>query len=112
MIQLAKPGGFYLNKECLDYQKLQSQSQKNIIKVGWTKAGITCHHTFTETKGTLFYRKRTSADKVLETLAFIGAGNRISSLSRVKGVKEDTLLSWLREAAQHVQAVNDISCLF
>ena len=114
MIQLAKPGDFCPNKEWLDYQKLQSQSQQNIIKAGRTKAGIqrheckTCHHTFTETKGTLFYRKRTSADKILETLAFTAEGNRISSLSRVKGVKEDTILSWLREAAQHVDAVNDI----
>jgi transposase-like protein len=114
MIQLVKPGDFCPNKECPDYQKLQSQSQQNIIKAGKTKAGIQrheckiCHHTFTETKGTLFYRKRTSADKILETIAFTAEGNRISSLSRVKGIKEDTILSWLREAAQHVDAVNDV----
>ncbi|MFQ5611065.1 MAG: hypothetical protein ACE5H9_02930 [Anaerolineae bacterium] len=35
-------------------------------------------------------------------------GNRISSLTRVKGHKEDTILSWLREAAQHAQALEDV----
>ena len=114
MAKLAKPGDFCPNEGCRDYEKLQSASQHNIIKAGKTKAGIqryectTCHHTFTATKGTLFYGKRTSAETILETLAFLAEGNRISSLSRVKGIKADTILSWLREAARHTEAVNDV----
>jgi transposase-like protein len=114
MAELAKPGDFCPNKECPKYEKLQSARQHNIIKAGKTKAGVqryectTCHRTFTATKGTLFYGKRTSAETILETLAFLAEGNRISSLSRVKGIKEDTILSWLREAAQHTDAVNEI----
>ena len=30
-----------------------------------------------------------------------------SSLTRVKGIKEDTILSWMREAAQHSEIVKD-----
>lgn len=114
MVQLAKPGDFCPTQECLDYQKLQSPSQRNIIKAGKTKAGIqryeckTCRHTFTETKGTLFYGKRTPAGTLLETLALLAEGNRISSLSRVKGSKEDTILNWLREAAQHTDALDEV----
>jgi len=114
MARLAKPGDFCLHEECPDYQKLQSPSQRNIIKAGKTKTDVqryectTCHHTFTETKGTLFYGKRTPAETILETLAFLAEGNRISSLSRVKGVKGDTILNWLREAAQHADAVNEV----
>lgn len=114
MVKLAKPGDFCPNKECPDYEKLQSAGQHNIIKAGKTQAGvqryecITCHRTFTATKGTLFYGKRTSAETILETLAFLAEGNRISSLSRVKGLKEDTILSWLREAAQHTDTINEI----
>lgn len=114
MAQFAKPGDFCPNKDCQNYEKLQSASQRNIIKAGKTKAGvqryecITCHHTFTATKGTIFYGKRTSAETILETLAFLAEGNRISSLSRVKGIKEDTILNWLREAAQHTDAINEI----
>jgi len=112
MNKFAKPGDFCPYEECPDYKKVQSQSQRNIIKAGKTKAGVqrheckTCHHTFTETKGTLFYRKHTSANEILETLAFVAEGNRLSSLTRVKGTKEDTILTWLREAAQHVDTVN------
>jgi transposase-like protein len=114
MAILAKPGDFCANKECPEYEKLQSASQHNIIKVGKTKAGVqryectSCHRTFTATKGTLFYGKRTSAEAILETLALLAEGNRISSLSRVKGIKEDTILNWLREAAQHTDAVNEV----
>ena len=33
---------------------------------------------------------------------------RISSLSRAKAFKEDTILRWLREAAEHSQAVEEV----
>jgi hypothetical protein len=38
-------------------------------------------------------------------LALLAEGNRISTLTRVKGIKEDTILSWLREAARHSRVV-------
>jgi hypothetical protein len=34
-------------------------------------------------------------------LAHITEGNRISSLTRTTGHKEDTILEWLKEAAEH-----------
>jgi hypothetical protein len=37
-----------------------------------------------------------------------GEGNRISSLTRVKGHKEDTILSWLREAARHAEELEEV----
>jgi hypothetical protein len=33
---------------------------------------------------------------------------RISSISRVKGFKEDTVLDWLREAARHAEQVETV----
>jgi hypothetical protein len=44
----------------------------------------------------------------LETLALIAEGSRISSLSRVKGFKEDTIAQWLREAAEHMEQVEEV----
>lgn len=64
-----------------------------------------CGETFTATRGTLFYRRRTPVKDILESLALVTEGVRISSISRVKGHKEDTILEWLREAAQHVVMV-------
>lgn len=115
MEQLAKVGEFCPNEACPDYQKLQAtQIGPNIIRAGKTRKGVqryeckTCGKSFTETKGTLLYRKRTDEDVILETRAFLAEGSRISSLSRVKGHKEDTILSWLREAGEHTQAVEEV----
>ena len=115
MEQFAKPGDFCPYQACPDYQKLQStQSKPNIIKAGKTRKGVqrfkcqTCGKYFVATSGTIFYRKRTAEGEILETLALLAEGNRISSLTRVKGHKEDTILSWLREAARHTEELEDV----
>jgi hypothetical protein len=41
-------------------------------------------------------------------LALLAEGNRISTLTRDKGIKEDTFLSWSREAAQHVDKLDAV----
>jgi transposase-like protein len=115
MEQFAKTGDFCPNAACPDYGKLQDgQRQHNIIEFGKTDKGVqryrckTCRQTFTETAGTIFFRKRTPAHEILETLALLAEGSRISSLSRAKGFKEDTILSWLRQAAQHAAALEEV----
>jgi transposase-like protein len=115
MERFAKPGDFCPNEACPDYGKLQDgQAQQNIIKTGHTKKGVqryqcnTCRKTFTETTGTLFFRKRTPEHDILETLVLLAEGSRISSLSRAKGFKEDTILAWLREAAQHAEELEAV----
>jgi len=115
MERFAKPGDFCPNEACPDYGKLQDgQAQQNIIKTGHTKKGVqryqcnACRKTFTETTGTLFFRKRTSEHDILETLVLLAEGSRISSLSRAKGFKEDTILAWLREAAQHAEELEAV----
>jgi len=115
MEKFAKTGDFCPNEACPDYGKLQDgQTQRNIRKYGKTRAGVQryqcqiCGRTFTATTGTLFYRKRTSEHEILETLALLAEGSRISSLSRAKGIKEDTILTWLREAAQHAEDLEDV----
>lgn len=115
MEKFAKPGDFCPNKVCSDYGRLQiGLSQPNIRKCGKTRRGVqryqckTCGHTFTATTGTMFFRKRTPEHDILETLTLLAEGNRISSLSRAKGFKEDTILTWLREAAQHAEQVEEV----
>src|SRR4030065_2971347 len=115
MEQFAKPGDFCPNQACPDYQKLQSQQSKpNIIKAGKTRRGVqryqcqTCGKYFVATTGTIFYRKRTEEEEILETLALLAEGNRISTLTRVKGIKEETILRWLREAARHADKLEAV----
>src|SRR3954471_24762060 len=109
--QLASAGTFCPNQECHHFARVD---QGDIIKFGRSRQGVQryrckgCETTFSATRGTLFYRKRTPVKDILETLALLAEGVRISSLSRAKGFKEDTILSWLRQAARHSQAVEDV----
>lgn len=115
MEEFAKSGDFCPNEACLDYGRLQSdQGQPNIRKFGKTRGGVQryqckrCGQTFTATTGTIFFRKRTPEHEILETLALLAEGNRISSLARAKGFKEDTILAWLREAGHHAEQIEDV----
>jgi transposase-like protein len=94
MERFARPDEFCPNAACPDYGRLQAgQTRRNIKKAGKAKAGVqrykckTGQRSFTQTAGTTFYRKRTSEPQILETLAVLAEGSRISSLSRVKGFK-------------------------
>ena len=115
MNEFANVGDFCPNQFCRDYDKLQNNQQKrNIKRHGRTKKGVqryyckTCQQSFTATKGTIFYRRHTSMDEIVEVLAFLAEGVRISTLVRVKGHKEDTILDRLKQAARHVEAIEAI----
>jgi len=111
MGELASVGDFCPNPVCKAYGETQAE---NIIRYGKTKDGRqrfqckTCRQTFNERKGTLFYNRKTDEKDILECLALLAEGTRISSISRAKGIKEDTILSFLREAADHAEQVEAI----
>lgn len=108
--RFVKSGAFCPNECCERYGQTESH---RVIRFGKTASGVQRFQctargrTFTETKGTLFYKKQTPRKEILETLALLAEGSRISSISRVKGIKEDTILQWLREAAEHAEAVEE-----
>jgi transposase-like protein len=115
MERLAQTKDFCPNPACPDYGKPQSQTAlPNLKKIGHTPRGVqryqckTCGKTFTETRGTLFYHKHAEEEAILEVLALLAEGTRISTITRVKGIKEDTVLRWVREAGQHAEAVEGI----
>ena len=114
MSKLVQPGDFCPNPDCTDYGKPQTATARNIIKFGRARNGQqryqcrSCHHTFTATKGTLFYRRQTPANEIVKALAQLAEGNRISSVTRTTGHKEDTILSWLREAATQVSQIEAV----
>lgn len=111
MIQLASVGDFCPNAECENYGDVEAQV---IIRYGKTREGRqryqckSCKKTFNERKGTMFYNRKTEEKDILECLALLAEGVRISSISRSKGFKEDTILSFLREAAHHAEEVEAI----
>jgi len=106
--RLVSPGSFCWNKKCPDYAKVNCG---NIQRYGKTRRGIqryqckTCQATFTETRGTVFYRRHASQETILECLAMVADRNSLAAIHRLKGVKEETVVDWLLEAAKHVEEV-------
>ena len=116
MSDLAEVGDFCPNDSCSDAGKTDSG---NIIKYGRTAKGLqryrckTCGKTFSENTGTIFYGLAHSGqgdypEEIIETLALVVEGSRVSNLSRVKGYKEETIRNWLQQAAEHVERVEDV----
>ncbi len=103
-------GSVCMNEACAAYGQA---GLGNLVKNGHTKAGVQrwlcreCNKAFVETKGTLFCRRRAQRRDILESLALLAEGTRISSVSRVKGVKADTVLAWLRGAAKRAEEVEE-----
>ena len=106
----ASVGDFCPNASCTVYQQLDHD---NIIKFGKTKQGRQryrckiCMHSFSERKGTLFYGKHTDEAQIIEVLMMLIEKMSISAISRVKGIKSDTILSWVRLAGKHAEAVEE-----
>lgn len=109
--ELAEVGQFCPNEACERYGEV---AKAQIIRFGQTAKGTqryrcqVCGKTFVATTGTLFYRKQTPPKEILETLALLAEGVRITSLARAKGHKEDTILAWLRAAAHHAEQVEAV----
>ena len=107
-IRLVSPSSFCWNPDCPDYGKI---NHNNIRKFGRTRKGTqryqckTCKKTFTETKGTVFHGRHHSKETILECLALLADRNSLAAIRRVKGIKEDTVSEWLREAAKQVEQI-------
>jgi transposase-like protein/IS1 family transposase len=63
-----------------------------------------CHGYFLETHGTLLHGKRLSVELVVRVLACLAEGLGIRATARVFEVDPNTVLHWLVEAAEQLQA--------
>ena len=106
--QLVSAGSFCWNPDCPDFGKVD---YGNVIQFGRTSKGTqryqckTCGRTHVETNGTVFYGRHHSPETVLECLAWIAERNSLAAIHRVKGIKEETVLTWLKEAVKHVEEI-------
>ena len=105
---LVAPSSFCWNPRCSDDGQV---NLGNIRKFGRTPAGTQrsqckrCRQTFVETIGTVFYNRHRPQETSIECLALLAERNSLAAIHRVKGVKEETVLDWLRTAADHVERV-------
>ena len=109
--QVTQAGSFCPHEACPDYGKVDAD---NLINFGHTMAGTqrrlckTCGGTFTVTRGTIFYRRRTRQKDIVEALAQLAERGSTAAVAQVKGVKEDTVSAWLGAAAEHWENLESI----
>ena len=109
-MKVISTGSLCWNEKCPDYGQIE---RGNIRKTGKTEKGVqryqckTCKKTFTETKGTLFYRLRHSQEEIIECMEMVGDRTSLAAIHRIKGVKEETVCKWLERAATHVEQVEE-----
>src|SRR5262245_43104117 len=65
---------------------------------------IACHGYFLETLGTIFHGTRVAPELLVRVIACLAAGLGIRGTARVFEVAPTTVLQWLVEAAEHLQA--------
>ncbi len=105
---LVVPSSFCWNPTCSEYGKVNAG---NIRKFGRTPAGTQryqcklCRQTFVETIGTVFYGRHQPQETIIECLALLAERNSLAAIHRTKGVKEETVIDWLRTAAAHVERI-------
>jgi IS1 family transposase len=65
---------------------------------------VACRGSFLETLGTLFHGKRASVELIVRVIACLAEGLGIRGTARVFEVDPNTVLQWLVEAAEQLQA--------
>jgi transposase-like protein len=109
--RLALAGSFCWNRDCPDYDKV---NHGNIVRYGRTSKGTqrlkctTCEKVFVANKGTIFYGRHHSSNEILECLAMLAERNSLAAIHRIKGIKEETVMDWLCEAANHVEEIESL----
>jgi transposase-like protein len=66
-----------------------------------------CHKTFTATKGTVFYRLRTSAELVVTVVTLLAHGCPLKAIVAAFRLDERTVAAWWARAGQQGQAVQE-----
>jgi transposase-like protein/IS1 family transposase len=66
-----------------------------------------CHTTFTATKGTVFYRLRTSAELVVTVVTLLAHGCPLQAIVAAFRLDERTVAAWWARAGQQGQAVQE-----
>jgi transposase-like protein len=66
----------------------------------------TCGRTFTATRGTPYYRKRTAHDVITTVLSLLTHGCPTQAIVAAFGFDERTVAAWQRQAGRHCQLVH------
>jgi transposase-like protein len=109
--ELVPPSSFCWNEACAEYGRVNAG---NIRKFGLTHKGRqrwqcrTCGKAIAETKGTVFHGKKHDEKTIIECFAMLADRNSLAAIHRIKGIKEETVMAWLRFAAKQMEPVEEL----
>jgi len=63
-----------------------------------------CNKTFAATTGTIFYRRRTAAEEIIDALHRCAHGQSARDIAEATGHKEETVADWIAKGGRHVTA--------
>ncbi len=63
-----------------------------------------CHQTFAATTGTIFYRRRTPAEEIIDALERCAHGQSARDIAEALGHKEETIADWIEAGGDHATA--------
>jgi transposase-like protein len=66
-----------------------------------------CQKTFTDTKGTIFYRLRTDAATVMLVITLLAYGCPLKAIVEAFGFHEKTVKNWWRRSGEHCRVVHE-----
>lgn len=55
----------------------------------------------------MFYRLHHSEEEVVECMAMAGDRNSLATIHQIKGIKEETVCSWLEKAEEQVKQIDE-----
>jgi transposase-like protein len=100
------------NPDC-SHDRLLNRGNMSAIATSLTQSGKRrifrcdqCEGTFSETRDTVFFDLRTPEEKVMMALKMLLVKVALSDMGFVLGVTEETVLEWLRRAAQKAHEIN------
>jgi len=109
--ELTSPSSFCWNAACVDYGRVNAG---NIRKFGQTRKGRqrwqcrSCGKVIAETKGTVFHGKKHDEQTITECFAMLAERNSLAAIHRIKGIKEETVMAWLKYAASQMEPVEEL----
>ena len=59
------------------------------------------------TKGTIFYWRKTSVDKIVSVLRLLARGMGVNQTCEQEGVTADSIQVWIKQAGEHVEALTE-----
>jgi transposase-like protein len=100
------------NPDCSHY-RLMHRGNMSVVSTYMTQSGkrrifrcSACERPFSETRDTVFFALRTPEEKVIMALKMLLVKVALCDVGFVLGVTEETVLEWLRRAAQKAHEIN------